>query len=133
MAIYSSLPVYKDSYALTLELFAFTRTFPREYKYTLGERIKNQSLDLITRIYDANAAPRAVKHRRIGQVRRTAEQLRLLLRLCFDLKLCQMKTFIRHSDLLETVSKQLTAWQKHFTPRENQGGSTAAPASHARE
>ncbi len=133
MAIYSSLPVYKDSYALTLELFAFTRNFPREYKFTLGERIKNQCLELITGIYDANRASKPDKLRCIVQVRRTTEQLRLLLRLCFDLKLCSIKTFVKHSDLLETVSKQLAAWQKHFSPRENQGDSATAPASRARE
>ena len=41
MAIYDTLPVYKVSYDFLLDLFKFTKHFDREYKYTLGEDMKN--------------------------------------------------------------------------------------------
>lgn len=40
MAIYSNLPVYRESYDLLVEFFRFTKDFSREYKFTLGESIK---------------------------------------------------------------------------------------------
>ena len=37
MALYYNLPVYKDVYQLILLLYRYTKEFPREYKYTIGQ------------------------------------------------------------------------------------------------
>ena len=50
MATYNHLPVYKASYDLLVELFRFTKDFNREYKYTLGENIKKETVEMITNI-----------------------------------------------------------------------------------
>jgi hypothetical protein len=54
MATYDNLPIYKASYELLVEIFKFTQNFSREFKYTLGERLKNETIDMITHIYRAN-------------------------------------------------------------------------------
>ena len=54
MAIYTTLKVYHDTYQLILDLFLFIKEFPREYKYSLGQDLKNISLELIKNIYLAN-------------------------------------------------------------------------------
>jgi hypothetical protein len=54
MTLYNNLPVYKTSYDLLLGVFEVVKTFGREYKYTLGDKIKNEIVDLITNIYRAN-------------------------------------------------------------------------------
>lgn len=38
MALYTELPVYRDTYQLTLKVFDYTREFARDYKFTLGGR-----------------------------------------------------------------------------------------------
>ena len=48
MALYDELPVYKASYDLLLEIFKFTKNFTKEYKYTVGESLKKEMLELIT-------------------------------------------------------------------------------------
>ncbi len=55
MAIYVHLPVYKASYDLLVEIFKFTKNFSKEYKYTIGEKLKNETTELITNIYRANS------------------------------------------------------------------------------
>jgi len=47
MATYDHLPVYKASYDLLLLLFQFTKEFNREYKYTIGEAIKKETVEMI--------------------------------------------------------------------------------------
>lgn len=47
MALYYDLPVYRDVYSLILKIFEYTRDFPREYKYTLGQDLKRDSLVLV--------------------------------------------------------------------------------------
>ena len=54
MALYYDLPVYRDVYRLILKIFEYTRDFPREYKYTLGQDIKHDSIVLVRSIYRAN-------------------------------------------------------------------------------
>jgi hypothetical protein len=46
MGLAEELPVYKKSYDLLLQLFELTRHFKREYKYTIGNTLKNEVLDL---------------------------------------------------------------------------------------
>ena len=55
MGNYSELPVYKATYDLLLEMFVFTKDFNKEYKYTVGESLKKETIELITLIYRANS------------------------------------------------------------------------------
>ena len=57
MSIYNELPVCKATYDLLLEMFRFTNDFSKEYKYTVGESLKNETIELITLIYRANSRP----------------------------------------------------------------------------
>jgi hypothetical protein len=54
MALYDQLPVYKISYDLLLQLYHISKNMERDYKFTLGEKIKNESTELIIHIYKAN-------------------------------------------------------------------------------
>lgn len=54
MALYSDLPVYKSTYDLLLAIFRFTKDFSKEYKYTVGENLKKETMELLTLKYRAN-------------------------------------------------------------------------------
>lgn len=56
MALYYDLPVYRDTYRLILKIFECTRDFPKDYKYTLGQDMKRDALQLVRSIYRANKA-----------------------------------------------------------------------------
>ena len=110
MAKYDTLPVYKASYDLMLSVFDFCRHFRKEYKYTLGEKLKNETLEMIMNIYRANT-----KHEKkdlLQKARENIEVIRLLFRLTKDLKLIPLIKFIEISDRIENISKQLTGWQR---------------------
>ena len=55
MALYNQLPVYKVSYDLLVKIFQFTRQFTKEYKYTIGESLKKETIEMISNIYRANS------------------------------------------------------------------------------
>ena len=110
MAIYNELPVFKASYDLLLDIYRFSSTLTREYKYTIGERLKNETLELIILIYRANTA--ISKGETIQKAREYVEMLRLLIRVLKDLKQINLKSFVRVNNQIENVSKQLTGWQK---------------------
>ena len=54
MALYYELPVYRNVYKLISMIFECTKDFSKEYKYTLGQHMKRDSLLLVRNIYRAN-------------------------------------------------------------------------------
>jgi hypothetical protein len=111
MATYDNLPIYKASYELLVEIFKFTQNFSREFKYTLGERLKNETIELITCIFRANS--RYEKFDTIQKAREHIEIIRLYMRLLKDLEQVGTRKFVDINERIENVSKQLTGWQKH--------------------
>lgn len=110
MARYDELPVYKASYDLLVDIFQFVKNFSREFKYTVGESLKKETLELITLIYRANS--RKDKFQVLQEARERIEVIRLFIRLLKDLKQINLKKFVQINKQVENVSKQLTGWQK---------------------
>jgi hypothetical protein len=44
MALFTKLPVYKLGYDLLIQIYERTAVFSREDKYTMGERLKNETM-----------------------------------------------------------------------------------------
>ena len=111
MANYDLLPIYKQTYDFLLEIFVFSRNFTREYKYTIGQELKNETIRLILSVYRANSSQER-RYILLEEARVTLETIRLLLRLTKDLRQISLKDFVSLSEKIESISKQLTAWQK---------------------
>ena len=112
MPTYDNLPVYKSTYDFLVEIFIFTKKFTREYKYTIGENIKNETIQLIISIYRANGSQEK-RFLLLKEAREILETIRLLLRLTKDLKQISLKDFVNLNEKIESISKQLNAWQKY--------------------
>lgn len=100
----------KASYDLLLEIFRFTKEFKREFKYTVGESLKKETLELITYIYRANS--KKDKLETLQLAREKIEVIRLFIRLMKDLHQISLRRFVQVNKQIENVSKQLTGWQK---------------------
>lgn len=72
--------------------------------------LKKETINLISNIYKANT--KIDKKRNISIAREKVELLRLFLRLGRDLRVISFKQYVDLNLLLESISKQLTAWQK---------------------
>jgi hypothetical protein len=79
MALYFDLPVYKASYDLLIEIFQFTKDFSRDYKYTVGESLKKETIELLTLIFRANR--KTDKQLVLQEARERIEVIRLFIRL----------------------------------------------------
>ena len=62
MALYYDLPVYRDTYRLILKIFEYTKDFPKDYKYTLGQDMKRDALKLVRSIFRANKSVQKKEH-----------------------------------------------------------------------
>ncbi len=48
MGLHNELPVYKASYDLLIGIFQFTKEFSKDYKYTVGESLKKETIERIS-------------------------------------------------------------------------------------
>ena len=109
MALSEELPIYKDTYKMLLLIFEYTKEFSREYKYTLGQDMKRDSIQLVKSIYRANRY--ADKRQYLEEFLDNFEILKLEVRLCADLKLLSIKHLSEVSKMLDIIGKQATAWK----------------------
>ena len=81
--LYSQLPIYNDLYVLNDNLLRITLRFNQGYKYTLGTKIQDNALMLITMLYEVQSGLYEKKVM-ITKMRVLHEQLIVLLRLARD-------------------------------------------------
>ena len=89
MALYYELPVYRDVYKLILMIFECTKDFSKEYKYTLGQDMKRDALQLVRNIYRANKSVNKKEY--LEAFLDDFELLKLEIRLCSDMKILPIK------------------------------------------
>ena len=111
MATYDNLPVYKASYDSLLLLFRSSKNMDRDYRHTLGETLKQELVALMTNIYRANCVVQ--KKALLITARENLEVVRLLMRLAKDLKQFTLIELVQANVLVESISKQLAAWEKY--------------------
>ncbi len=93
MGLHLELPVYKASYDLLLEIFQFTKDFSKDFKYTVGESLKNETIKLLTLIFRANS--RTDKQMVLQETREQIEVIRLLIRPMKDMRQINLKRFVQ--------------------------------------
>ncbi|MDG2448329.1 MAG: four helix bundle protein [Saprospiraceae bacterium] len=109
MALYYDLPVFKEVYQLIMKIFEYTKDFPKEYKYTLGQDMKRDGIQLVRSIYRANKAKNKTEY--LEQFLDDFEVLKLEIRLCVDMKILSFKKQAELSGMMESIGKQITGWR----------------------
>jgi hypothetical protein len=105
-----NLPVYKAIYDLTLQVFKSSQHMKRDYRYSLGEKIKQECVDLTVMVYSANACDD--KEPYIKEARRLIEVIRVQMRLLRDLGQIAIKHTAQIEFSIADITKQLDAWHK---------------------
>ena len=100
MALTEQLHVYRDVYRLIMIVFQVTQNYPRDYKYSLGQDMKRDSLNLVRSIYRANRS--VLKREWLEDFLDDFEILKLEVRLSVDLHLLTLRKQAEMSPLLES-------------------------------
>lgn len=110
MAQYRHLPIYRLTYELLQRVMVVSKDFPREYKFTMGQKIKDEVIEMVLLIYRANSSENKLSHIEILLER--LQVIELLLRLCHDMKLIPMKSYSSVVEMTESIAKQAQGWKK---------------------
>ncbi|NBO23827.1 MAG: four helix bundle protein [Chlamydiae bacterium] len=110
MGLDYELPIYKDTDSLVLKIFECTKEFSKEYKYTIGQEMKKDALQLLWCIYRANKTKS--KQEYLHDFMDYFELMKLQLRLCVDMKVFSIKAQASFAELMDKIGKQMTGWIK---------------------
>lgn len=108
--MYNQLPIYRDTYMLLTEIYRATGKFPRDYKYTLGQDMKRDSLALFRELYGANTSADE-RRRYLDRFLTAFEMLKVELRLCVDMNVLPIKKLAQLSLIMDGIAKQARAWR----------------------
>ena len=83
---------------------------PRAHRFTLGDRVYSQSLDLVTALVQATFS--RDKGRALGTASDRVNSLRILLRLAKDLQLFSFDSYTYATGLLDELGRMIGGWRK---------------------
>jgi MinD-like ATPase involved in chromosome partitioning or flagellar assembly len=130
MAQYQHLPIYKQTYDILLRTMSATKDFPREYKYTLGRKIKDELIELVVMIYRANSATDKARH--IESIVERVQAIQLMMRLSHDMKILTRRLRAKArfqksspasrsgaalSEMTDSLAKQAQGWLRSSEKR----------------
>jgi hypothetical protein len=110
MAQYQHLPIYKLTYDLLLRTMLATKDFPREYKYTLGQKLKDELIELVVLIYRANSA--VTKEQHIAMIVERVQVIQLMMRLAHDMKILTRRHYAALAEMTDSLARQAQGWLK---------------------
>lgn len=112
MAQYKHLPIYKTTYELLEIVTRKTKDFPRDFKYSLGDKIRNECIELVVFIYKANSL-RQQREEYLQQILERVQVIELMLRLAKDLRLFNVTAFSEIVLLTDSLARQAQGWITH--------------------
>jgi hypothetical protein len=110
LAQYEHLPIYKQTYDLLLRIMTATKDFPREYKYTLGQKLKDEVIELVVLIYRANSVREKEAH--ITAILERVQVVQLMIRLAHDMKILPRRHYAALAEMTDGLARQAGGWLK---------------------
>jgi hypothetical protein len=110
MAQYKHLPIYKGTYDLLMRIMMATKDFPRDYKYTLGQKMRDEVLALILFIYRANSAEDRTAH--ITEIVERIQLVEIMLRMSHDLRVLPRGQYAGLVEMTDSLARQAQGWLK---------------------
>ena len=104
------LPIIRDWYEFSIWMIPKIGKFPRDHRFTLGERIER----LLYQVLELLVRARFAKPRRplLEQVNVELEILRFQLRMAKDLHCLPIKSWGQSAEKINEVGKQVGGWLK---------------------
>ncbi len=103
------------AYDLALWLIQKVEHFPRSYRFSVGDRIVSNGLDLLLTL--VQSAYTADKARLLESASARTNSLRYLLRLAKDLRLINIDSYGYSTGCIEEIGRMVGGWQKAVARR----------------
>jgi hypothetical protein len=111
MALYIHLPIYKAAYNLLDTSTELAKNMPRDYKASIGSKLRDECVEIVLLIFRANCAQDKVPY--LGQLIERLQVTELLLRLSHDKRLISPGQYATAIEITDSIGKQANGWRKY--------------------
>ncbi len=123
MAIHTELPIYKVAYDLLGVVVQLVKNMPREFKQSIGGKVRDECIEVATLVFRANVAADKAPH--LLELQERLQVAELLLRLARDLRFISTAQYAKAIALTGSIGKQANGWRKSASrpllPRQGAG------------
>lgn len=105
-------PIFSRTYDLLRWLLPQAIKFPREYRFTLAERVQRRALDFQETLITAGLQRGSARTASLRHADTQLAQLRQTLRLCHDLDLLTLRQYEHVAERLAEIGRLLGGWRK---------------------
>ena len=110
MALHTQLPIYKVAYGLFDAIMDLAKNMPRDFKASIGGKLRDECIEILTLIFRANVARDKSPH--LGALIERLQVAELLLRLARDKRLISTGQYAKAVEATQSIGKQATGWRK---------------------
>lgn len=110
MGLHQELPIYKAAYDLLGMAVDVTRNIPRDFKRLIGEKVREECVELLVLIFRANVSRDKVPH--IEQLLERVQVIELLLRMSKDKRFISTGQYAKAIEITDSIGKQASGWKK---------------------
>jgi hypothetical protein len=108
------IPVVKTLYDLYVITHNLVSKFPKNERYSLGEKLENTLLETIEYVVFGNVQQKNFKDAYILKANTKIELLKLFWRLALDIKVIDDKAYLKVQQHLQESGKMLGGWLKYL-------------------
>ncbi|MGO9257590.1 MAG: diversity-generating retroelement protein Avd [Bryobacteraceae bacterium] len=102
--------VVQKAYEFNLWMIQKAGSFPKSYRFSIGDRLVDGVLEILMRLVDA--AYSRDKEKLLMEVNMMLNRIRFLLRLAKDLKLLTVESYGYAAENVEEIGRMVGGWRK---------------------
>lgn len=106
------IPIFKKSYDLYKEFYICLKTFPKQDRYSLGQKSETVLTEILECLLTATGLPKAEKLPYLDKASGKLNLLRIYMRLAKDIKVMDNKKYIFFQDSVDEIGRMLGGWKK---------------------
>lgn len=110
MALHTELPIYKVAYDLLDAITDLAKNMPRDFKQSIGGKLRDEGVEIVTLIFRANCAREKAPH--LEKLIERLQVAELLLRLSRDKRLISTGQYAKAIEITNKVGKQAGGWRR---------------------
>lgn len=106
------LPLFKNTFDVLCAFHELHGKMPKASRYTLGGRIEDELLGLLTDIMEAGRVPKALKNPILERALRKNDKLKVLFRLAETTKVIETRKHDAFQASLQRTGSMLGGWKR---------------------
>lgn len=110
MANHTTLPIYKAAYDLLDAITDLAKNMPRDFKQSIGGKLRDECIEIITLIFRANVSHDKAPH--LIVLLECLQVCELLVRLSRDKHLISTKQYAKVVEITTSIGKQANGWRR---------------------